>query len=74
MLDDLPRAQDDPGLAFVQRAANRTVPPSDTVLAEFSSFFGAWGVEGHPPLTDFEIPYPGDAVVRPKDKIVILMT
>ena len=72
MLDDLPRSSEEPGIAQRQRDANRAVPPQDTILAEFGGFFGSFGVQSHPPLTDFEIEYPGEESARPRDEVIRL--
>jgi len=72
LLDDLPRVDGDSSLIEQFRQANREAMPADTVLAEMGGLFGTFDVELHPPLTDYTIGYPGEAVLRPSNEIIEL--
>ena len=61
-----------PSLSQAIRADNAASAPPDTVLAEFGGYFGAFDVESHPPLTPFEIEYPGEVSGRPASEMIRL--
>lgn len=53
------------------RAHNRR-DASDPVLADVGGYFGGFGVESRPPLTDYSIRYPGEALLRPEHEVISL--
>lgn len=54
------------------RLRNRAAVPDGTVLAEMNGLFGAFGVDSHPPLTDYQIEYPGETSTRPFSEMISL--